>query len=328
AIAAYAQSLGVSECFIHPVISRDVVHFPFPDELDKNSRLSSSFKEDVAQIVSSVRGRYPGLRFSLSTTEVEASPAKELGHEPRHYPATLPARGARILTCDQNPRESVHILSNGDVVTCEVRDRMVMGNLRTKTLGEIWHGEAYRRFREEYSDGRDPACRDCPYKVAYRPSPLQPVISARVGGHAQLTRGWHQSVGEDLIWSKPEAVATLSKPEGTRSLRLHGVLPPAPAGDVNHLHIICNGVFLSSIVNRSDSLYGFDERIAVPTKGGDRLELEFHTTQHYRPFAAGAGNDARTLGFGLIHLEAFSAPVPGMPRARAITRQARLLDWV
>ncbi|MGH9792588.1 MAG: SPASM domain-containing protein [Candidatus Acidiferrales bacterium] len=64
-------------------------------------------------------------------------------------------------TCDQDPWETVHILANGDVVTCEVREKAVLGNLRRQTLREIWQGAAYQEFRRDYVAGRSLACRTC-----------------------------------------------------------------------------------------------------------------------------------------------------------------------
>ena len=124
-IAAYATTLGVTELFVHPVINRDLLPIRFEAEL-KNNQLKPSFKKAIHKTISKVTARYPNLHISLSTLELEMQPP--LNTIPQYFPAPLPTN-ARIHTCDQNPWETVHILANGDVVGCEVRDKIKFGNL-------------------------------------------------------------------------------------------------------------------------------------------------------------------------------------------------------
>jgi radical SAM protein with 4Fe4S-binding SPASM domain len=48
------------------------------------------------------------------------------------------------------------VLWNGDVVTCasDYDGQRVMGNLREQSLGDVWHGRAYRKLRELHAQGR------------------------------------------------------------------------------------------------------------------------------------------------------------------------------
>jgi radical SAM protein with 4Fe4S-binding SPASM domain len=204
-VAAYATTIGVTELFIHPVISRDPLPIHFDAEL-KNNRLKPRFKMAIHEAILKVTARYPNLHISLSTTEIEA---QSLDAIPRYFPASLPAN-ARIYTCDQNPWETVHILANGDVVGCEVRDKVKFGNLHDQSLTDIWHSEAYQQFRRDYVLGNIRECRECPYKMAYLPSPLSSVIDIKSGMSFQLLRGWY-SAEPEILWSQPESLACLKK---------------------------------------------------------------------------------------------------------------------
>ena len=226
-VADYAQSLGIRDVHIHPVIRRHDIPFTFEEELAEG-RLRPRFKQTLQQTVDAVRTRHPQLRFNFSTPEVGDDPI--IDEHPRHHAGPV-REGVRILTCDQNPWETVHILSNGDVVSCEVRDRIVFGNLRQQTLAEVWSSEPYRLFRRRYVKGEDSLCRACSYKVCYKPGPLESVVSAASQRSAQLRRGWHEGDDGNIVWSQRESVAVLGMPAGTRTIGLQGVLPPSPQGE-------------------------------------------------------------------------------------------------
>jgi hypothetical protein len=53
---------------------------------------------------------------------VGESANRRLGAVPVPFPGELPP-GAAIHSCEQNPWETAHVLSNGDVVACEVLDK-------------------------------------------------------------------------------------------------------------------------------------------------------------------------------------------------------------
>lgn len=70
---------------------------------------------------------------------------------------------ARICTF---PWRVMIILINGDVVLCapDYNGDQVVGNVRDKSIREIWHGDAYRKVREDFRGfryGKYPVCRKC-----------------------------------------------------------------------------------------------------------------------------------------------------------------------
>jgi len=52
--------------------------------------------------------------------------------------------------------EQAYILYNGDVLLCCVdwERSTVLGNLKEKSLAEIWNSEAYMRIRRDYFNNR------------------------------------------------------------------------------------------------------------------------------------------------------------------------------
>ena len=294
-VAAYATTLGITELFVHPIINRDPLPLPFDAEL-ANGRLKFSFKQALQEAIFKVTTRYPHLHISLSTPEIETLP--ELDPIPRPFPAALPAN-ARIYTCDQNPWETVHILANGDVVSCEVRDKVKLGNLHAQSLAAIWHGEAYQQFRRAYVLGNIRACRDCPYKMAYLPSPLSSVINLTKGMSPQLLRGWH-SAEADFLWSYPESLACLKQPQDDKphSLNLKGILPPNLTGDSNELVITCHQIYLGSVLNQTSSFLSFETSFELPNLTTPVLTFSLKTTNVYR-----ASPDKRELGFALQQIK-------------------------
>jgi radical SAM protein with 4Fe4S-binding SPASM domain len=151
---------------IYPVIRRDPIPERFKDELDETNRLRSDFLESLSRTVSGLQKQFPDIDIFCSTPELKPPPI--VNSEPHSHPFPLPS-GARIHSCDQNPRHSVHVLANGDIVSCEVRDHLPLGNLHNSTLAQIWHGDAYQRFRRDYIEGQDEKCRECVYKKIYIP---------------------------------------------------------------------------------------------------------------------------------------------------------------
>ncbi|OGX48855.1 MAG: hypothetical protein A3G88_07010 [Omnitrophica WOR_2 bacterium RIFCSPLOWO2_12_FULL_63_16] len=63
--------------------------------------------------------------------------------------------------------QSAYAFWNGDVIPCSnpnARNYMVMGNLKTQSLHEVWHGKAYTELRALHESGRwdeHPICRNC-----------------------------------------------------------------------------------------------------------------------------------------------------------------------
>jgi GT2 family glycosyltransferase/MoaA/NifB/PqqE/SkfB family radical SAM enzyme len=295
-IAAYADALGIAQLFVHPIISRDPLPERFGEELDDDGRLRPEFTGELARTVGEIAARYPALKLDFSTPEVAAH--DELDAFPRHVPGMLPP-GARIHSCDQNPWDTVHVLANGDVVVCEVREKIVLGNLRERTLREIWHGEAYRRFRSDYVNGRPAECRGCPYKIAYVPTAPRAAISLDAGMDAQLLRGWYPAES-GLIWSMGRSLATLAPQRAARALRVEGILPPTKGR--NALVVEAGGTQVGKIVNESSEMLPFETELRFAAPATAELTCTFETSELYRP-ADNGSPDSRVLGFALRRME-------------------------
>lgn len=52
-----------------------------------------------------------------------------------------------------------YVTMDGDVTPCCHLPRLIMGNLFTESLADIWHGRPFTRFRRAYRSS--PTCRDC-----------------------------------------------------------------------------------------------------------------------------------------------------------------------
>jgi hypothetical protein len=211
--------------------------------------------------------------------------------------------GSRIHTCDQSPFESAHVLANGDVVVCEVHDEIALGNLHELKLREIWLGDRYQRFREQYVTGANPACRDCVWKTAYKPEPWKARIRSSEGLSPQLTRGWWVEAGAAAIWSKKHSVAELRGSVMTKRIRVVGILPHDPVTHSNELHISANGKVLDSITNDTCRFLHFDRTLALRLPARHRVTLDFGVTRTFRPSAHTVSPDCRDLGFALQQLE-------------------------
>ena len=291
-IADYASALGIRRLAVHPVIRRDPIQETFDAELD-GDRLRAPFAADLRDAIARVAARHPQLRIETSTPELER--AHVLDHLPRYYPAALPD-GARIHGCDQDPWETVHILADGAVVSCEERDRRVLGNLTTHSLADIWNGAAYQRFRQDYALARDAHCRRCPYKRAHLPAAHPARFDAAGAGSDGLLDGWFEPGDGQLRWSRTTAHLQLAA-HGSGRLRLRGLLPDA-AGGGNRLTIEVNGVELASVRNGARGMRRFD--IARRIRTNDALQIRFRTEHAFCPRERGVGDDTRRLGFGLI----------------------------
>ena len=62
----------------------------------------------------------------------------------------------------------MYVLYNGDVVLCcmDWRRQVVMGNVDTQSLREIWQGEKYQHFRRLHEEGRSEKlnlCKSCSF---------------------------------------------------------------------------------------------------------------------------------------------------------------------
>ncbi len=300
AVAAMAHSMGIRGISIFPVIRRDEIPVVFPVELTPLGTHRDSFRESLTRAVDDAHERFPEIDFTICNPHFSGA-AGALGEVPSPWPGDLPA-GARIHSCEQNPWETAHVLSNGDVVACEVHDRAPLGNLSEQSLEEIWHGEAYRRFRAGYESGALAECRACPWKTAYLPGPLRAEILSARGRNAQLWHGWHDSAGEPHIWASREAQAVLDPRPGSATLRVSGILPPGEGGEPNELAVFCNRTLAGHILNESPEMLAFERDFAIPADAGRPWRIAFQTRRAYVPADCGAGADRRDLGFALTLL--------------------------
>jgi radical SAM protein with 4Fe4S-binding SPASM domain len=273
--------------------------------------------------VEDVQQAFPGLSLRISNPAFTVSDTC-LGEVPREFPGLLPA-GAWIHSCEQDPWETAHVLANGDVVACEVLDQVPLGNLTRQSLADIWHGEAYARFRGQYRRGEHPECRGCPWKRAYRPGPMRSEVIGSRGRSAQLIHGWHDPESEPHVWSTQQATAVLAVRSESQILHVCGTLPPGPKGDPNELVITLRGNEIGRVANPWDEMMPFGLDFAVSDEPSGVWSLQFRTRHTFRPCERGWGSDQRDLGFALTLLGA--KPVPNPERARQRERALRPLVW-
>jgi MoaA/NifB/PqqE/SkfB family radical SAM enzyme/GT2 family glycosyltransferase len=296
-VAELARELGLPAVNIFPVIRRDAIPMVFAHELTGSGSHREEFREQLTRLVGELQQRFPQIAFAICNPLFQSA-GQEFGESPRPCPGELPA-GARIYSCEQNPWETAHVLSNGDVVACEVHDRSPLGNLTRQTLAEIWHGEAYREFRRHYHTGGLAACRSCPWKTAYAPAPLCNEILAERGRNAQLGHGWHAPADESHIWSSQQAAAVIEPRPGSSELHINGILPPGLSHQRNELYIRCNGEAIGTIANPSAEMLHFGVDLPVPRSSPRPWNLELRTRFAYRPRDRGESADQRDLGFAL-----------------------------
>ncbi|HEU0007532.1 MAG TPA: SPASM domain-containing protein [Terriglobia bacterium] len=298
-VAGYAREAGVTQIFVHPVIRRDPVPEPFSEELSGN-RLREQFRQELTKAVASAQQKHPEITFTFCNPQVSREP--RLSSVPQAFSGSLP-QGARISTCEQSPWDSVHILANGDVMVCEVMDKVPLGNLREQTLHEIWKGPGYREFRRRYVQGAVPECRECPWKVAYFPGPTRSCFDAAQGMSPQLLRGWHLLQNETIAWSKGESLLWLKGVAGGKEVRIRGILPHSADGQGNCLELHANAALLGTLRNNSSAFAEVDHSFGYTSHQGDIVRLRLTTRSVYRPSLHGLNNDNRDLGFGLLHVE-------------------------
>ena len=275
-VAACARQLAVRELYVLPVIRRDPIAEPFLEER------TPGFRARLLAAVEAAQASNPGLAVIAG---------KALSDLPQ---------GAHIRTCEQNPWETVHVLSNGDVVACEVHDRVALGNLARQGLREIWEGGPYREFRRRYFYAEEPKCRACPWAVAHAPQQPEPLS------------GWYADG-----WSRQESGLAIEARPGAARIRVRGLLPRASGT----LHIECNGRPAATVPSRGGRLRPFDVRFRAPRAAVWRLR--FRTASALRPSRAGMAPDDRDLGFALVSAGA----AEWMPRAATALRRGLLFPF-
>jgi GT2 family glycosyltransferase/MoaA/NifB/PqqE/SkfB family radical SAM enzyme len=328
-VGSVAREMGILDVLIFPVMRRDPIAAEFHGELRRSGQPKAEFRRRVGAAVAAAEARNPGVRFTVCTPGFDGV-APRLGAVPLPYHWPLP-EGALIHSCEQNPFETAHVLSSGDVVPCEVLDRRVMGNLHEHSIGEIWNSETYRRFRASYRAGEIPECRTCAWKRAYLPAPLLSDILASRGWNSQLLYGWHPPVDGDIIWSTQRAAALLRPRRDSRTLHVSGMLPPGQEGRPNHLAVSCNGRQLGVVENPWGETIPFGLDFPVDDPAAEWL-LEFRARFSFRPSEHGIGTDHRDLGFALVLVTSKPPQRPVNPGAverlrRLICRVDRVARW-
>jgi len=323
-VADFARLLGISRLTIFPVIRRDPISERFPFELQQDGIPTGEFRKKVRRRVEEVRQGHAAIRFIMTDASFDG-PAAALGEVPVPCPGRLP-EGAFIHSCEQNPRETAHVLSNGDVVACEALDRTPLGNLFQQSIGEIWLGERYHDFRRRYRLGQVAECRSCAWKSAYKPGPLKSEVLAREGASAQLLYGWHECRDEDVIWSTQEAAALLRPRVGSRSIHLSGLLPQGGPGRPNYLAVTCNGQEIGKVENPWDESMPFGLDFSVPEGTVPPWRLGFRIGQVLRPNRKGLGTDDRDLGFALVLLASNRAGGNGIVHRASFSRLRREVE--
>jgi GT2 family glycosyltransferase/MoaA/NifB/PqqE/SkfB family radical SAM enzyme len=297
-VASLARELELHDITIFPVMRRDEIPEPFVGELAPGGLRKPEFESRMRTVVSAVAQSHPEVRLTVSN-ESPAARDSRLGEVPAPYPHPLPA-GAFIHSCEQNPWETAHVLSNGDVVACEVLDKTPLGNLFKQSMDEIWHGPEYQSFRARYRRGEISECHTCAWKIAYLPGSRNSEIIAARGLNAQLLYGWHTPDGENHIWSSQQAAAMLAPRPGSRILHLSAMLPPGTPDNPNQLTIHLNGTQIGQVTNPWEEIMPFGLDFAVGASEKEPWVLEFRTAHVYRPSERGTGSDQRNLGFALM----------------------------
>lgn len=72
----------------------------------------------------------------------------------------------KVVRCCPLTLSTFNIRSNGDVVICcnDYGNQMILGNINTSTIKEIWNSETYNKIREKFRNNKHkkiPACKLC-----------------------------------------------------------------------------------------------------------------------------------------------------------------------
>jgi len=296
AIARFAAVHHIPVLAVHPLIGRDPLPLGAASEHAPDGSLVPAFRKKILAAVQTARSVAPDVSVQLSSHEMAMPHA--LASRAQPWPGPLPS-GARIGGCDQSPFDSMHVLSDGRVVACEVTERRTLGDLNGSSLVDIWNSAAYREFRQRHLAGEETNCRRCIYKTAYAPAPLQSCLAAPDLPEAQLLRGWHADDGSGLRWSSARAALSLGRAQRHRRVHLRGVLAPQRP-DRAEFAVDIDG----SCVYRQEQAAAGEVDLWLPIPGeGPAMVIEFSCAGAASPAALGVGPDVRELGFALVRVE-------------------------
>ncbi len=290
ALAQFAVERGVGVLALHPLIGRDPLPIGPASEHDIHGNLETEFRCAVDAAVREVRQRHPGLAVQVSSHE--CSPPGELGSAPRPWPGALPD-DAVISHCDQSPFETVHVLSDGRVVPCEVMEQRAMGRLSDSTLAAIWQSETYAALRRDHRAGHEKACNRCIYKHAHRPSAATGSFEAESMPAEQALYGWYSTDGSGYRWGSARSAFWLPRDARARHLRLEGVI--APGWPDAAFEIRVDGESL----HRQTTSGAVQLRLALPPPAREWIMVELRRHGAASPAQLGLGSDIRELGFAL-----------------------------
>lgn len=299
-VVALANDSGVQQIDIHPVIRRDEIPETFSQELIAGN-LTSHFRLQLSQTLGDLEAAYPHINMNVSNKELEQTSC--LGNFPVAYPPVLP-EGAKIFSCEQNPWDTVHVLANGDLVSCEVRDQIPLGNLRNSDLRSIWHSESYQAFRRSYTAGLDEKCRHCIYKLAYVSDEALAVKSYLRPSECQqqLLLGWHFAEAHHVWSSTNDARAIIAKSAESTRLVITGSLPAATELDGNVLRLnVAGEEYRVKNPNKNNMPFKLD--ILLPQGVEQLIIIDFNVAHVFSPQQQNTGTDARQLGFLLSEIK-------------------------
>jgi MoaA/NifB/PqqE/SkfB family radical SAM enzyme len=295
-IARFAEAHRIPVLAVHPLIGRDPLPLGVATEHLPDGSLLPAFRDEILEAVQAARDRAPGVTIQVSSHEMTVQRA--LDEQAQPWPGPLPP-GARIGGCDQSPFESIHVLSDGRVVACEVTEHRTLGNLNRSSLLEIWNGKEYREFRQRHLDGDESDCRRCIYKTAYAPAAERSCLVAPDLPEAQLLRGWHADDGSGLRWSSGQAALSLLRARRHRRVHLRGVLAPQRPG-----HALFAVRIDGTCVYRREHATAGEVDLWLPIPGENPvLVIELDCAGAASPAALDEGPDVRELGFALVHVE-------------------------
>jgi MoaA/NifB/PqqE/SkfB family radical SAM enzyme/GT2 family glycosyltransferase len=292
-VVGLARDRYVKDIFIQPVMKRESMSYSFP-ELEVDGRHQRLFAEALRGAVDELQPRYSGVRLKIVNPAMDDARSSSCGMSARE----------EIVECAEDPRQTVHIMSNGDVISCGWRQSSPLGNLSTARLLEIWRSPAYEAFRKEHRAGRDAVCRQCHFKKTQPAGPMAESIGPGKAPLRQMPGGWMEhDDGDDVLWGCGEAV--LEIPAGKPILHLRGGLPPGPGEEHNALTILADGKEIAQIENRArGKMLHFDRMLALPPASGDSAKvIRFRTRHEYGPRNRGPKGEDRRLGFYLALAE-------------------------
>ena len=292
-VVELARDEYVEDVFVQPVMRREPFEYAFP-ELDGDGLHRRAYSEALRNAVDLARLRYSGVNVRIVNPLFES--ADDSAGESEDT--------AGIVECAEDPWQTIHVMSNGDVISCGWRQDRPLGNLLLAPLRDIWDGPAYEAFRREHRLGRDRTCRRCHFKKTHPPGPLQWRITPDDSPRRQMPAGWleRDSGAGGSLWAGGNAVLEL--PGNGAALHLIGGLPPGPAGGWNALTIAVDGIEIATIENRSkDRMLRFNRVLSLAEGGLNEAHtarvVEFRTLHEYVPNNHGDTGDGRRLGFCL-----------------------------